>query len=269
MPRATKARAEDTDRSRSRGKRKKRDRSCDKDRRRDRSERRGSSRGGVKDSELEKFRDRYPMDPRAFDCLCDASGEVQRTILTRFKPKREGEDDYSALVTTFVRSVQARLDSGTSTRAPPPQIGNRSDSPMSAFRERYPMDERAFSALDQSTPAVKEVVISSFKPRREGEGDYSALVMAFVRSIQTRTSDKRDRSRSRRKDFPCVQWESAVLLRGLPYRASVEDIRTFLGTLSSDLVGNKPVEQVTYRNGRPLGLARVQFSCPESARRCV
>lgn len=184
-----------------------------RERRRDRGERHGSSRRGAKDSELDDFRERYPMDSRAFGCLSGASAEVQRTVLTRFKPRSEGDDDYSALVMTFVRAIQTRLENGTSGRAPPPREirrqedrspasrgGQRSDSPLSTFRERYPMDERAFSALEQSAPAVRDVVIVDFKPRREGEDDYSALVMAFVRAVQSRVSVGRHRDWSGGRD---------------------------------------------------------------------
>ena len=47
-----------------------------------------------------------------FSDLCDppcASIQVLATVLAEFRPKREGEGNYSALVTNFVRSVQARI----------------------------------------------------------------------------------------------------------------------------------------------------------------
>jgi len=195
-------------RSSRREKRNKRERSSSRGRRRDRG---GSSRAGAKDSELEAFRDKYPMDDRAFDLLSNGvSGEVQKTVLGRFKPRSEGDDDYSALVQTFVRAIQGRLDNGRDIRdRPPPRElrrarsrskskgGPRSDSPLSVFRDRYPMDERAFAALEQSQPSVRDVVIADFKPRREGESDYSALVMAFVRAVQSRVGSGRTRERSR------------------------------------------------------------------------
>jgi RNA recognition motif-containing protein len=66
-----------------------------------------------------------------------------------------------------------------------------------------------------------------------------------------------------------IDAQSAVQLRGLPYRATVENIVTFLGEHSSDLSESNAVQLVQNRDGRPSGFARVQFSCPESARRCV
>lgn len=62
---------------------------------------------------------------------------------------------------------------------------------------------------------------------------------------------------------------SAVQLRGLPYRANLEDIVTFLGEHSSDLAESNAVQLVQNRDGRPSGFARVQFNSPESAKKCV
>merc|ERR1712187_573678 len=108
-----------------------------------------------------------------------------RTLLTRFKPRSEGDDDYSALVCTFLRAIQSRLETSAPSRPPRERSRDRSrdrskskdrkrsGSPINVFRDRYPMDERAFAVLEQATPAVREVVIADFKPRREGEKDYS------------------------------------------------------------------------------------------------
>lgn len=62
---------------------------------------------------------------------------------------------------------------------------------------------------------------------------------------------------------------SAVQLRGLPYRATLEDLVTFLAEHSSDLAENNAVQLVQNRDGRPSGFARVQFTSPESAKKCV
>ena len=48
------------------------------------------------------------------------------------------------------------------------------------------MDDRAYSTLERALPGVRATCISDFKPKREGEDDYSALVMAFLRAIQAR-----------------------------------------------------------------------------------
>jgi len=61
--------------------------------------------------------------------------------------------------------------------------------------------------------------------------------------------------------------EGALLqLRGLPYRATVSDVRTFLGIHEQHLRGNDSVELLLKSDGRPSGFARVQFVSPAAAR---
>eukprot|EP00929_Paragymnodinium_shiwhaense_P117591 TRINITY_DN8838_c0_g1_i3.p1 TRINITY_DN8838_c0_g1~~TRINITY_DN8838_c0_g1_i3.p1 ORF type:complete len:610 (-),score=183.75 TRINITY_DN8838_c0_g1_i3:148-1977(-) len=166
---------------------------------------RDGSRGGGGEVDLHSFRKRYPMDDRAFSCLNSTSQEVQRIVVTRFKPKREGDDDYSALVTGFARAIEAgrakaqgnanawrdkrEKDGRSRSRSRGGREGSEQrDRPqMEDFRERYPMDDRAFSVLATAPPEVRQVVMADFKPRREGEDDYSALVMGFVRAVRART----------------------------------------------------------------------------------
>ncbi|CAK0883903.1 unnamed protein product [Prorocentrum cordatum] len=62
--------------------------------------------------------------------------------------------------------------------------------------------------------------------------------------------------------------ECAVQLRGLPYRATVEDVRSFLGEFAASLVPENAVHLVLNRDGRPSGFARVHFASPEAARLC-
>lgn len=58
---------------------------------------------------------------------------------------------------------------------------------------------------------------------------------------------------------------SAVQLRGLPYRATVADIKAFLGPHADGLKGQDPVQIVQNRDGRPSGFAKVQFATPAQA----
>lgn len=62
--------------------------------------------------------------------------------------------------------------------------------------------------------------------------------------------------------------QSALQMRGLPYRATVADIRNFLAEHASNLVEENPIHLVLNRDGRPSGFARVQFDSPEAARAC-
>ena len=63
---------------------------------------------GPTQRELDDFRDRYPIDSRAYGVLTSVPGDVQKSVLNQFRPKREGESDYSALVASFVRAVMHR-----------------------------------------------------------------------------------------------------------------------------------------------------------------
>lgn len=61
---------------------------------------------------------------------------------------------------------------------------------------------------------------------------------------------------------PCT-----VQLRGLPFRATQADIKTFLGVHAQFLItGEPPIRLLLNRDGRPSGFARVQFVSPEAAK---
>ncbi|CAK9005179.1 unnamed protein product [Durusdinium trenchii] len=62
------------------------------------------------------------------------------------------------------------------------------------------------------------------------------------------------------------QGHLAVQLRGLPYKATVEDIRNFLDTHVEHLHEENPIHLILNRDGRPSGFARVLFESQESAR---
>jgi len=59
----------------------------------------------------------------------------------------------------------------------------------------------------------------------------------------------------------------AIQLRGLPYKATVEDIRNFLGSHAKNLLADNPVHLIMNRDGRPSGFARVVFASEEAARK--
>lgn len=171
----------------------------------------GHAEPGPTDSALEAFRERYPMDDRAFDCLVTAAPEVQQSVIAQFKPRREGEDDYSALVATFVRSIQIRQTghwSGDAAadrgfRQEKAHVVENDQSALAAFRDRYPMDDRAHESLQNAAAHIRSTVLSTFRPRREGEDDYSALIMSFTRGVQLKLGSTgprgASRSRSRRR----------------------------------------------------------------------
>lgn len=65
-----------------------------------------------------------------------------------------------------------------------------------------------------------------------------------------------------------IDGQYSLQLRGLPYRATVDDVRNFLGEHSKHLVADNPIHFVLNRDGRPSGFARVQFTSPDAAARC-
>uniref|UniRef100_A0A7S4SZI4 KHDC4/BBP-like KH-domain type I domain-containing protein n=1 Tax=Alexandrium monilatum TaxID=311494 RepID=A0A7S4SZI4_9DINO len=65
--------------------------------------------------------------------------------------------------------------------------GHRSlEQQLSTFRRRYPTDARAFEFLEQSHPRVVEKVLADWRPPRENQDDYSALLTNFVRQVRSR-----------------------------------------------------------------------------------
>jgi len=60
--------------------------------------------------------------------------------------------------------------------------------------------------------------------------------------------------------------DSAVQLRGLPYKATITDIKQFLGPLKDHLKSKDAIQIVQNRDGRPSGFAKVQFTSPLHAK---
>lgn len=69
-----------------------------------------------------------------------------------------------------------------------------------------------------------------------------------------------------RKQKEDEEHESAVQLRGLPYRATPADIKAFLGSHCDGLKDASSIQMILNRDGRPSGFARVQFVSPATAR---
>jgi len=62
---------------------------------------------------------------------------------------------------------------------------------------------------------------------------------------------------------------SMVQLRGLPFRATIGDVKAFLGEHAKHLVTAEPsIRLLLNRDGRPSGFARVQLTSPAAAQLC-
>jgi len=124
--------------------------------------------------DLEEFRLRFPMDERAFDFLATAPREVQERVLETFVPQRLDDTDFSAPVTAYVRSLRNQLaDANVSAGV--------TEDAIHRFFERYPCDARATDYFTSCTPDVQVQVLRDFRPRSEGDSDYSAAVTAYVK----------------------------------------------------------------------------------------
>lgn len=142
-------------------------------------------------AELESFRLQYPFDDAAYNYIVNSSLEVQKEVLHDFRPKNEGEQDYSALIISFTKkrrqfALERRHRFVPRADVVVPQLHPHVDIPVSreeleAFRVRYPCDEDAFRYVASSPPEVQRQIIQTFKPPREGEEDYSALVITFAK----------------------------------------------------------------------------------------
>mmetsp|Transcript_42540 Transcript_42540/g.96067 ORF Transcript_42540/g.96067 Transcript_42540/m.96067 type:complete len:157 (+) Transcript_42540:1-471(+) len=122
------------------------------------------------------------MDDRAFDFLATAPREVQERVAESFVPQRLDDTDFSAPITAYVRSLRSQLaDAGGSVGV--------TDESVQRFFERYPCDARATDYF-QSCPAdVQAAVLRDFRPRSEGDADYSAAVTAFVKRCKSHSRD--------------------------------------------------------------------------------
>ncbi|CAJ1422734.1 unnamed protein product [Effrenium voratum] len=138
-------------------------------------------------AELAAFRERYPMDERAYEYLTSSAASAQRKVLQDFKPSNEGEPDYSSLVTSVVKKARLAVSSvpafsarSVTLRAAPfkgtarPSLGPSLEE-LKDFRDRFPMDERAWDFLLSAPGHTQEVVFKDFRPRRLDDADYSAF----------------------------------------------------------------------------------------------
>jgi len=69
--------------------------------------------------------------------------------------------------------------------APPWHGSATDDDHLHAFMQRYPVDDRAQAYLCDSPPDVIARVLHEFKPKHEGESDYSGAVVAFVKRCRS------------------------------------------------------------------------------------
>eukprot|EP00930_Biecheleria_cincta_P086968 TRINITY_DN7622_c0_g1_i1.p1 TRINITY_DN7622_c0_g1~~TRINITY_DN7622_c0_g1_i1.p1 ORF type:complete len:395 (-),score=49.25 TRINITY_DN7622_c0_g1_i1:80-1264(-) len=190
--------------------------------------------------DLEAFFDRYPCDEDAYNYVVSSPPHVQREIIRSFRPQREGESDYSAIVITYAK----RCRNGAPQSRP--SVGVTADE-YEAFRDRYPFDEDTANYLQKTTPDVLRYVIEHFKPPREGEADYSALLITYCKRCKNNPSATAQPPQN-------VYGAPAVPMRGggpaMPFRSSTGCGGYGKGGVSSPLPQTPRYQQ---NDGRAFG----------------
>mmetsp|Transcript_55781 Transcript_55781/g.129919 ORF Transcript_55781/g.129919 Transcript_55781/m.129919 type:complete len:355 (+) Transcript_55781:102-1166(+) len=129
------------------------------DRRRSRSRSRQNGGRRALEQQLQAFRRRYPADDRAFEFLEKSHPKVVEQVLADFAPPRENQEDYSALLTNFIRQVRDRLRVHAKR-----------------WKRQYPQDQQNEEPSDPG-PEVEEAVQedAASDPRPDGGGTHFGL----------------------------------------------------------------------------------------------
>jgi len=161
---------------------------------------------------IDEFLARYPVDERAQDYLTSSPPMVVGRVLREFHPPRQGESDYSGLLTTYVKRLRQTHIAGNTAAGPsrgkafnghhapdheslyfgkaPLSTGPLwMDAEFQEFCKRYPIDEGAQSYLGSAPAEVMLRIIHEFRPPHEGESDYSALLTTFTKKCRAEARD--------------------------------------------------------------------------------
>merc|ERR1712232_1050036 len=110
-------------------------------------------------------------------------------VVNTFMPLRQDDKDYSAPVTAYVRACRKALEGPPPTTegegvekygGSGPAEGKLNEA-IRGFFQRYPCDPRAVEFFHTLEPRVVDRVLREFVPKREGDSDYSAIVMCFAK----------------------------------------------------------------------------------------
>ncbi|CAJ1427429.1 unnamed protein product [Effrenium voratum] len=113
----------------------------------------------------------------AYNYIMASQPSVIKEVLASFKPPKEGEADYSALVISFAKKCRSNAFSDAR------QVEDQAE--YESFRQRYPFDDDTHNYMQTSNPDVRRYVMRNFKPPREGEADYSALLITYCKRCRS------------------------------------------------------------------------------------
>merc|ERR1719320_1061150 len=116
------------------------------------------------------FAETFPIDERATGLLGQLSDDALQRVLNDFRPKDDGNPDYSRQLMGFLRGIN-RGGSGGAT-LPGDQIDD--------FLQTYPADSRASDYLKMAPVEVQQRVINTFKPPGTEE-DYSRILTTHIK----------------------------------------------------------------------------------------
>ncbi|CAJ1352665.1 unnamed protein product, partial [Effrenium voratum] len=129
------------------------------------------------EGQVQALRLRYPFDDAAYNYIMASQPSVIKEVLASFKPPKEGEADYSALVISFAKKCRSNAFSDAR------QVEDQAE--YESFRQRYPFDDDTHNYMQTSNPDVRRYVMRNFKPPREGEADYSALLITYCKRCRS------------------------------------------------------------------------------------
>merc|ERR1712232_916248 len=105
---------------------------------------------------------------------------VQRMVVQKFRPNNPDDTDYSPAITAFVKA--GRVQTREARFSPYSDREVQEFVALAAFRKRYPIDDRAFAFLLDSEMRME--ALEGFRPKQEGESDYSGLVTRYLKNMR-------------------------------------------------------------------------------------
>jgi len=115
------------------------------------------------DAAIASFTEKFPIDERAMELLGQLSDDLLQRVLKDFRPKDDGNPDYSRQLMGFLKGIKTP----------------RGDQ-IEEFLQTYPVDSKASDFLKMAPGKVQQRVIDTFKPPGV-EDDYSRILTTHIK----------------------------------------------------------------------------------------